>query len=349
MAHDPEYCKAHQDRNLWLCYFLPITNCSIPLKGKREAREVDAYFVVRGENAAQFEDMGNAVEPPAGMLPEILTDFDSAKKLMQSGNGCPEGREAPSRNTSLPSPCTMDNQSCCQHWGEVHNGFLLHQVLYRLNYRSRAGVARITHRFTEKQKWQATNCTTLHIRRTDKIAGACINDPHNPAFRQFPGFNRTFSNYMKEATLLMEKVGATRLFIMSDDALFINQNLIAYPHGGNIATMAGHGLMTDVTRGKDATYNGSRQSHSDETHLFFASLHMGGKCRSLITNSASGIAGTLRRYACAMEWKCVSKEASRDLKKFRPNKEVQLAIRAWDDGQLKCRRRRRLLPTSTSA
>jgi hypothetical protein len=335
MANDPEFCKAQNGRNIWLCYFLPITNCSVPLKGVKEARDTQVNFLIQAQDALEFTDMGNTVSPRAEVHPKSI-GFEEARALMSGDSACPRGLNA------QPSPggCTLQNSnaSCCREWGEVHNGFLLHQVMYRLNYRSRAAVAKIKHEFMQNKKWEPRNCTTLHIRRTDKISGKCLKDPHNPAFRQLPGFNRSFENYMSEAKMMMGKIGSSRLFIMSDDGLFVNEHLNSYPHDGNFVTMSGHGLMTAQDEHSFAdTYSGTKQSHSDETHLFFASLFVGGECRSQIVNSASGIAGTLRRTACAMQWQCVSTGATRDLKKFRSNNEMKEALDDWNTNKRTCR------------
>jgi hypothetical protein len=116
---------------------------------------------------------------------------------------------------------------------------------------------------------------TLHIRRTDKVGGKCIVDPHNPAYSQLPGFNRTFDEYMRIAEAFTGTAGpgaahssslrsssAVKLFLLSDDAEWVGRHVQARAGSTStgststssstsstsknalpVAMLAGHGLM----------------------------------------------------------------------------------------------------------
>jgi hypothetical protein len=206
--------------------------------------------------------------------------------------------------------------------------------------------------------------------------GRCLIDPNNPAFRQFPGFNRTFEEYMSHSKKMMEgwtrgdtqdltwtppeqKKTNQRLFIMSDDAEWVTEGLEGMrmgnlsgefippaeqaPFAAKLAAMPGHGLMLPDNEGNEdfaATYHGKRNSKSHETLLFFASLKIGGSCRSLVYNGDSSIASTLRRTACAHDFKeCLdARGAIADLSKHRDQSEVSDALDDWRKNDRRCRR-----------
>jgi hypothetical protein len=157
------------------------------------------------------------------------------------------------------SHCTLSALVC-----QEYDAFLLFRLMYRLNYRSRAAVAKKRWEFDQQYAWRRNSinsrssssgggggggggsssssssspdsthgrgmgpvstgstgstgtgtarlaCTSLHIRRTDKVGGRCISNPYNPAWQQLPGFNRTFEEYVQNAQAFMDKQEPVRL------------------------------------------------------------------------------------------------------------------------------------------
>jgi hypothetical protein len=64
------------------------------------------------------------------------------------------------------------------------------------------------------------DCVTVHARRGDKLfAKTAHSDPHDPAFQQAPGFNRSFGFYVDQAVDMLGKIGSKSktIFFMTDD------------------------------------------------------------------------------------------------------------------------------------
>jgi hypothetical protein len=149
MAGDKKFCER---TNQWMCYFLPITHCPLPMQEQDYWHENEWAFEVEGVDDATttVESMmdvseGSTIKGPA-----------ADKKLAEKGTKY--FKELVSEATS--EEC-KECDDCCE-WSEMHNAFVLHQVLYRMNYRARMGVAKIQDEFYKQSKWEegTYNCST---------------------------------------------------------------------------------------------------------------------------------------------------------------------------------------------
>jgi hypothetical protein len=356
MGSDTNFCgEGHV--NEWKCYFLPMTNCPLPMERQDFWHNAEWAVLVDGVDPATSNiDLMQDVPRSSFAKGADLAKGPTADKKLDFG--------AYFRQLADDSETGDECKKCkCCDWDEMLNGFVLAQVFYRLNYRSRAGIEKIKENFFTQTQWpKGSACTTLHIRRTDKVSGRCLVDPNNPAYLQLPGFNRTFNDYMANSKQLMEKQTppAKWLFVMTDDAQWVGARLEEMKKGtlvpgdgesipqpeqmgfaARVAMMGGAGLMLPQESVSDFqdTYHGKRESKAHETHLFFASLQLAGSCRSLVVNSDSSIFATLTRAACAHDFtSCLASDAIKNLQQHREARLVTLAKAEWAKNHGWCRR-----------
>lgn len=228
---------------------------------------------------------------------------------------------------------------------------VVHQLLYRLRYRSRAEVAKVRYSFRKRAKWKSLGgCTALHIRRTDKLFGPCVRNPRNPAFRTIPGFNRSWENYMEVSSRFMAERNSSRLFVLSDDSMWVQSHLLdgsAMTTTLGAATLSGHGLMTwrdpDKPPGYDVSdkaftdsYKGERHRKMEEVFTFFSSLQVASTCASTMFNSASMVSNLLRYTPCVARGKCIAREAMFDLRHDYDETFIVNTTIEWDTQGKRC-------------
>ena len=168
----------------------------------------------------------------------------------------------------------------------------------------------------------------VHARRGDKLGGCTVEDPADPAFRQFPGLNRTFAELLERADGLRERVfGKTRVsvFAMSDDENWLAQEHARMGSPAHVEVDGGHGQAA-------ASHN-RRDWHErllvDENVRFFAALALGSRCRALVLNSDSQVSRLLFVLACFRQGTCPQIV---DVSEHRSDEEMAARTRAWETG-----------------
>jgi hypothetical protein len=214
MAYDKEYCKDRAGKNLWLCYFLPMSNCSValPTNGKNLfVKNHDQDALVQGQNPDLIKKnyMDESTALPVGTTCKGNSKEEGGSKVESTPveksdpilATCEETSTTQftnkwvRRNQEKIEACKQQQQQpghshCHDEFGTMTDedkAFVTVQMLYRLNYRTRANVAKYKKDFFDETKWAAKQCTSVHVRRTDKVSGHCLHDPHNPAWIQYPG------------------------------------------------------------------------------------------------------------------------------------------------------------------
>jgi hypothetical protein len=260
MAGDDDYCKLARHQNQWLCYFLPMTNCTVALRDHVKAtddlskeeiieemyREHELAYIIQGKDPSPTlanspllakagiigiggmmdtaDVVATATKPIKleGLVPAAMADEKRMPKTLFDAAGGPHGcgeswcadysAAGGGATGGAPAHDIYGKGGCCDRFanqgteGLDLDAFLAFQLLYRLSYRSRAVVAQIRYEFAQAASYRPESCTSMHIRRTDKVTGKCLVDPFNPAYQQLPGFNRTFANYIENAEGLMKVI-----------------------------------------------------------------------------------------------------------------------------------------------
>ena len=159
MANDAQHCKDLQKRNLWLCYFLPMTKCMLPAHVQSFSNHETVLF-------------GDAIDPSSTDrmmdLPPLSSNNPNASALV-GGISEQELDGMLSEETGF---------------GDLELGFLTRHALYRLNYRSRHALAGLSQRFLNSSGWACrSNRTYLrspHLHTTStRLVPALAPPAHN--------------------------------------------------------------------------------------------------------------------------------------------------------------------------
>jgi hypothetical protein len=199
-------------------------------------------------------------------------------------------------NTLVPDEfaLTRNHHEHDQHleerWG-IAVGYLL-----RLNHATRARVSEMKARFLARNAWHAGDdkCVVIHARRGDKMTGS---DPHDPAFQQIPGFNKTFDFYIQTAKEMLTKInGKQTIFFMTDDKEWMEENVGKYKDL-NIYSLGGNG-QPDL--------NSNVEQVEKDSGMFdvLLSLELASRCSGLVGNSASSMYWMVYYYMCFVKSKC---------------------------------------------
>jgi hypothetical protein len=248
------WCK---EENKWDCYFLPLTNCTVPkglsalLHSKNDRGEVSEEYKgwatrLGGKFARQKDDY-------------VHKDLQYTVKMFKG-----------------------------------YNPTSAYHYLTRPNYRTRSKTLEMVQQERlQNPALQSGECVAVHARRGDKISPPDLIDPHNPAFWQFPGFNRTFSaddrSYMATARRVLGGlskfgiVGAKDVFFMTDDGAWLAEKRAAYAaapsHGeAQVHAMAGH----------DNPFR-TKETQEDELYRLLVSINTAAGCKGAVGNSVSNL------------------------------------------------------------
>jgi hypothetical protein len=345
---DSTFCEAPDpsgtgSRNRWLCFFLPLTNCSVEgdvLPKTAEERRVGLLVdaadglapnaAVRGRNNVKtWRDMmehfplnGNRKET-SELVGDDLTQVNEAMgnlamRLEKDDEGSAAVR-------------AFDDETGSPGEGGMLPGFLVRNVLYRRNYRLRSLVAQeiAKHQELEEVVQGKTDCIGVHLRRGDKVDDSyfcSLVDPRNPAFWQAPGFNRTLDEVIDIAASLKPTLfpgtpsSRAKIFVATDTAAFV-QDFLKHANASvrkQVLTLGG----------QDNPFE-TQNSRLQELAIYWSSQDIASTCKGLVINGDS-------KTSLVFEWMACSKGSHcplvKDIKEYRPMEEIQAATSAWDKG-----------------
>jgi hypothetical protein len=329
-------------RNRWLCFFLPITNCSV---------EGDYRHDEEGEGYAATNFLVNASDSMAPPRPRRknsrlgssrswrdMMEHVPLKSNAQVGTPKSASEEYPDLFHSMQAVDKMGLKASDEGKGAIESfddvnmksGFLLRDFLYRRNYRFRARVAQeiAGHQQLREVADGKTDCIGMHIRRGDKVDESywChLVDPYNPAYQQAPGFNRTFGEVVDIAASLETKIlpdlhRKAQIFIATDNQTYVNQQL---QHANaslrrQVLSLGGQDNLFETKDGRLA-----------QQAVYWASQDIAAGCKGIVINRVSQSSKVMEWMACSRQGHCPLVE---DLGKGRPQEEVDAARLAWDAG-----------------
>jgi hypothetical protein len=320
-------------RNRWLCFFLPLTNCSVEgdvLPKYTEERKVGLLVnAADGLESTAAEPDRKTTKTWRDMMehfphktqeskPEIVArDLNDLPGFMES-----TGFEKYDQGTSAVE--AFDG-------GATRAGFLIRNVLYRRNYRLRSLVAQemVKHRELEEVAQGETDCIAMHLRRGDKADDkyyCWLVEPNNPAWIQQPGFNHTLGELIDTAASLETVVfpgtpsRTARIFIATDTITFVQEHL---KHANaslrkQVLTLAGQDNPGET-----------HDSRLQQLVVYWTSLDIAATCKGLVINRDSTTSRLFEWMACGKQSHC---PLVKDLAQHRPDEEVEAAVKAWNNG-----------------
>jgi len=316
-------------QNRWLCFFLPLTNCSVegdvlPMAAsdQKVGLLVNAADGLPSTPAITWRDMMEhySLSEKQEEQPEIAADdlgqmggfIDTLHAHLgkdEEGLGAVQAFEQPAMRAA----------------------FLARNVLYRRNYRLRSLVAQevAKHPKLEEVVEGKTDCIGVHMRRGDKVDDAyycSLADPHNPAYWQAPGFNRTLDEVIDiaaslETTVLSDTPSRrAKIFIASDSGSFVQEHL----------EHANASLRKQVLSlgGQDNPFE-TKDSRLHELAVYWASQDIAATCKGLVINTDSKTSLVFKWMACSKQSHC---PFVKDTAQARPQEEIDAAMKAWDNG-----------------
>lgn len=319
-------------RNRWLCFFLPLTNCSVEGDYRHEKEGMDfapTVFLVTASTGvapiASWRDMMEHFRLNATherKSDPIVAEFSNVDEALNAIG-------------SMGFKQDDEGKGAFETFGDLtmRTGFLLRNFLFRRNYRFRARVAQeiARHQELEEISEGKTDCIGMHMRRGDKVDDAywChLVDPFNPAYGQAPGFNRTFGELTDVAMSLKARLLAAtpsrtaRVFIATDNQTYVDEQL---SHSTGTAS-----LRENVLRlgGQDNLFE-TKDSRLAQQAVYWASQEIAAMCKGIVINRDSQSSKVMEWMACGRQGHCPVVE---DVAQHRPDEEVKAAQLAWERG-----------------
>jgi hypothetical protein len=338
---DNTFCEAPDPsgagpRNRWLCFFLPLTNCSVEgdvLPKTVEERKVGLLVNAADGLASNAAVRGkNTVKTWRDMMEyfPLNGNHEETSELVADDLGAMGGA-----SEKISMGLEKDDQGIAAARAfadeDMLAGFLTRNVLYRRNYRLRSLVAQeiAKHQELEEVVQGKTDCIGVHLRRGDKISDKYYCDlvcPRNPAFWQAPGFNHTLDEIVDIAASLKPTLfpgtpsSRAKTFIATDTADFV-QDFLKHANASvrkQVLTLGGHDNAFET-----------QNSRLQELAIYWSSQDIASTCKGLVINGDS-------KTSLVFEWMACSKESHcprvKDIAQQRPMEEIEAATKAWDDG-----------------
>ena len=275
--------------NLWQCFFLPLTNCSLPNTPPAKDTWVH-YYQPAGAGAG-------------GPRIEQETPFKDAKGFIDADPF------SAVRNRTFDMQDLRAGKKCRTRPELEHSGMDMWAfkrfVLLRFSYQVRAEVYRRIRRFRKEHAWlEKDNVVGVHIRRGDKLkkvyeksvncSSKGSSDP-----RCSTNFEQSLSQYLVQAKgLLQASGGGDKVFIMSDDRPWLQAEAARDKSGLKLMLLGGMGEP-----GAPGTWTGKKEATDTDTEealVFWTSIELMARCcGGVVGNMRSAVSRLAFGAACA--------------------------------------------------